>query len=191
MWKLSSLMACRAWASGYRPKQSDEQATYTGFPPSVERRREQACARRPFPRAGRVEYRLATSVQGKTAEIRLAQAAGPGYSPVARRPARPPPCPNSPRPPSSSTRSTASVRDALAALDRHEAALPNRPPAAGGLAHARALGRLEENLTGWQAILGDMAERVRAAQDDLAALDADLRRSLDAFATARKHLQGA
>ena len=35
-----------------------------------------------------------------------------------------------------------------------------------------------------------MADQVRAAQDELAGLDADLRRSLDAFATARKHLQG-
>jgi len=83
----------------------------------------------------------------------------------------------------------ASVRDALAALDRHEAALPE-PPAVGGQARAAALGRLEEILASWQTILGDMAERVRAAQDDLAALDADLRRSLDAFAAARKHLQG-
>ena len=65
----------------------------------------------------------------------------------------------------------------------------SEPPAAGQT-HATALGRLEENLTGWQSMLGDMAERVRAAQDDLAALDADLRRSLDAFSTARKHLQG-
>ncbi len=85
---------------------------------------------------------------------------------------------------------SASVRDALAALDRHEAALEEHPARSGGRAHAVALGRLEENLSGWQAILGDMAERVRAAQDDLAALDTDLRRSLDAFATARKHLQG-
>lgn len=81
-----------------------------------------------------------------------------------------------------------SVRAALAALDRHEASL-TEPPATGQT-HAIALGRLEENLTGWQAMLGDMAERVRQAQDDLAALDADLRRSLGAFAAARKHLQG-
>jgi len=85
---------------------------------------------------------------------------------------------------------TASVRDALAALERHEESLPESPVPAGGQTHAGALGRLEESLTGWQAILGDMAERVRAAQDELAALDADLRRSLDAFAAARKHLQG-
>jgi hypothetical protein len=84
----------------------------------------------------------------------------------------------------------ASVRDALAAVDRHEAALDEEPVPSGGQAHGVALGRLEQNLSGWQVILGDMAERVRAAQDDLAALDADLRRSLDAFAAARKHLQG-
>jgi hypothetical protein len=83
-----------------------------------------------------------------------------------------------------------SVRDALASLDRHEASLAEPPTAVGTADRAGALGRLEENLSGWQAILGDMAERVRAAQDDLAGLDADLRRSLDAFAAARKHLQG-
>jgi hypothetical protein len=86
-----------------------------------------------------------------------------------------------------------SVRDALAALDRHEAPLDDPPDRAGGReqTYAGSLGRLEENLAGWQAILGDMAERVRAAQDELAGLDTDLRRSLDAFATARKHLQSS
>jgi hypothetical protein len=86
----------------------------------------------------------------------------------------------------------ASLRDALAGLDRHEAALADSsvPAADPSPIRAGALGRLEASLGGWQAILGDMAERVRAAQDDLAALDADLRRSLGTFATARKHLQG-
>jgi hypothetical protein len=86
----------------------------------------------------------------------------------------------------------ASVRDALAALDRHEASLIEQPMSTGEPQHAyaRSLGRLEENLSGWQGILGDMADRVRAAQDELSTLDADLRRSLDVFATARKHLQG-
>lgn len=84
-----------------------------------------------------------------------------------------------------------SVRDALAALDRHEAALGNLAMLGGGeQTHAAALGRLEESLTGWQALLGDMADRVRSAQDDLGTLDADLMRSLDAFAAARKFLQG-
>ena len=86
----------------------------------------------------------------------------------------------------------ASVRDALAALDRHESSLAAAdPPADRQQTYAGALGRLEEDLAGWQAILGDMAERVRATQDELTGLDADLRRSLDAFATARKHLQGS
>lgn len=87
---------------------------------------------------------------------------------------------------------SASVGAALAALDRHEVSLNDLPAPAGDgkQAYAAAIGRLEENLTGWQAMLGDMAERVRAAQDDLAALNADLRRSLAAFAAARKHLQG-
>ena len=86
-----------------------------------------------------------------------------------------------------------SVRAALAALDRHEATLVELPTAGPDREQAWTgpLSRLEENLTGWQAILGDMADRVRASQDDLAALDADLKRSLDAFAAARKHLQGA
>ena len=82
----------------------------------------------------------------------------------------------------------ASVRAALDALDRHEADLAPLPEP--DRAWAGALGRLEENLSGWQTMLGDMAERVRAAQDDLSELDADLKRSLDAFAAARKHLQG-
>jgi hypothetical protein len=53
-----------------------------------------------------------------------------------------------------------------------------------------ALTRLEDNLGEWQNILGSMSERVHAEQADLNALDADLRQSLDMFATARKHLEG-
>jgi hypothetical protein len=85
-----------------------------------------------------------------------------------------------------------SVRDALAALDGHE--LGQADPAVTSdrdRAWAAALSRLEGNLDGWQGMLGEMADKVRAAQEDLAALDADLKRSLDAFAAARKHLQGA
>jgi hypothetical protein len=127
----------------------------------------------------------------KLPEIRLAQPAAPGYSPVARHsvPARSMPD----LPPSAEflDEVAASVRDTLAALEQHEASLAGPAPTTGrDQADPAALGRLEESLSGWQAILGDMAERVRAAQDDLAALDADLRRSLDAFAAARKHLQG-
>jgi hypothetical protein len=84
----------------------------------------------------------------------------------------------------------ASVRGALTALERQEPALLEPAPQDRGRAWAAALGRLEGNLDGWQGILGEMAEKVRAAQDELAALDADLKRSLDAFAAARKHLQG-
>jgi hypothetical protein len=86
----------------------------------------------------------------------------------------------------------ASVRYALAALDREDADCAE-PPADWpdrNRAMASALDRLESNLAGWQAILGTMADEVRASQDDLATLDADLRRSLDAFAALRKHLQG-
>jgi uncharacterized protein YukE len=86
---------------------------------------------------------------------------------------------------------SASVRDALSALDRHEASLMEGPGARNGeQTYAGALGRLEENLSGWQTILGDMADRVRTTQDELAGLDADLKKSLDAFAAARKYLQG-
>ena len=86
----------------------------------------------------------------------------------------------------------ASVRDALAALDRHDTGqtgLTSDP--SRERTWATALGRLEGNLDGWEGMLGEMAEKVRSAQDDLTALDADLKRSLDAFAAARKHLQGA
>jgi hypothetical protein len=87
----------------------------------------------------------------------------------------------------------ASVRDALAALERHETALTISPELAANreTIWADALGRLEENLGGWQTILADMADRVRVAQDDLTNLDADLKSSLDAFAMARKYLQSA
>ena len=85
----------------------------------------------------------------------------------------------------------ADLRATQAALDRREADLGELPAAADREgAWKNALDRLEGSLSGWQGILGDMAERVRAAQDDLAALDADLRRSLAAFAAARKYLQG-
>lgn len=56
---------------------------------------------------------------------------------------------------------------------------------------ASTLVRLESNLSGWQAILGVMAEQVQETQRVLTALDADLKRSLHTFAMARKHLQGA
>jgi hypothetical protein len=56
---------------------------------------------------------------------------------------------------------------------------------------AEAIGRVESNLVEWQGILSTIADTVRSAHDDLAALDSDLRQSLDAFAAARKHLQTA
>jgi hypothetical protein len=86
----------------------------------------------------------------------------------------------------------ATVRDALAALDRQEQGHGDAGVTRDReRAWATALGRLEGNLDGWQGMLGEMAESVRAAQDDLVALDADLRRALNAFAAARKHLQRA
>ena len=87
---------------------------------------------------------------------------------------------------------SAAVRGALHALDQHEndlAMMPG-PSAEPERVWNNALTRLEDNLGEWQNILGSMSERVHAEQADLNALDADLRQSLDMFATARKHLEG-
>jgi hypothetical protein len=135
-------------------------------------------------------------VQAKTRQIRLAQTAATGYSGGRRagRPAQPPDVPMTDLYTSAQFLHgvAVGVRDALAALDRQEAALDESfATPTPHQSWAESLGRLEDTLTGWQGILGDVAERVRAAQDDLAALDADLKRSLNAFATARKHLQGS
>jgi hypothetical protein len=40
-------------------------------------------------------------------------------------------------------------------------------------------------------LLSEMAAKVQETQTELTALDADLKRSLDTFTVARKHLQGA
>jgi NADH:ubiquinone oxidoreductase subunit H len=56
---------------------------------------------------------------------------------------------------------------------------------------AEAIDRVESNLVAWQGILSAIADTVRSAHDDLAAVDLDLRQSLDAFAAARKYLQTA
>jgi hypothetical protein len=85
----------------------------------------------------------------------------------------------------------ASVAAALAELDRHESVLAGSRTLTprGDKASLDALSRLEGNLAGWQGILVEMADKVRVAQDELAVLDTDLKRWLDAFAAARKHLQ--
>jgi|GEM_PF-5437783 len=56
---------------------------------------------------------------------------------------------------------------------------------------ADAIGRVETRLVEWRGILSAIADTVRLEHDGLAALDSDLRQSLDAFAAARKHLQTA
>jgi hypothetical protein len=83
----------------------------------------------------------------------------------------------------------ASVAAAVAELDHHESALAASRTPRGETASLDALSRLEGNLAGWQGILVEMADKVRVAQDELAVLDTDLKRWLDAFAAARKHLQ--
>lgn len=84
----------------------------------------------------------------------------------------------------------ASVAVALAELDRHESALAaSRNETLATITSLDTLTRLEGNLAGWQGILVEMADKVRIAQDELAVLDTDLKRWLDAFAAARKHLQ--
>jgi hypothetical protein len=84
----------------------------------------------------------------------------------------------------------ASVRAALDDLVRHESDFAATAPAAREHQWHGVVDRLEGNLSGWQTILGDMADRVRVAHEDLAALDADLNRALASFAAARKFLQG-
>jgi hypothetical protein len=87
----------------------------------------------------------------------------------------------------------AAIRHAVQELDRHESDLALLP---GGLANPErswgsALNQLEGRLGGWQQILSSMADEVRTAQEELGALDGDLKCALDMFSTARKHLQGS
>jgi hypothetical protein len=84
----------------------------------------------------------------------------------------------------------ASVRAALDALTRHESEFAATAPAAREHRWHAVVDRLVGNLSGWQTILGDMADRVRVAHEDLAGLDADLNRALASFTAARKFLQG-
>jgi hypothetical protein len=82
----------------------------------------------------------------------------------------------------------ASVRAALAELDRSESAV--RSHHCGERFTDDVRERLEGNLSDWQQILSSAAETVRATQDGLTALETELKQSLAAFAAARKHLQG-
>lgn len=82
----------------------------------------------------------------------------------------------------------ASLQHALATL-----AVPSDEPVMappGAPDWSDSLTRLEGNLSGWQALLGEMSNKVQATQTELTLLDNDLKRSLVAFAMARKHLQG-
>ena len=75
-------------------------------------------------------------------------------------------------------------------LALHESEFAATAPAAREHRWHAVVDRLEGNLSGWQTILGDMADRVRVAHEDLAGLDADLNRALASFTAARKFLQG-
>ncbi len=83
------------------------------------------------------------------------------------------------------------LRSALDSLNRHQVEFEATTPVLGERDRAwdATFGRLEGNLTEWQSLLGDMADRARLAQDELNALDVDLNQSLTAFAAARKYLQ--
>lgn len=93
-----------------------------------------------------------------------------------------------------------SNRQTLVFLDDVEASLqqtlatlvipPDETPTVATPDWNSALMRLEGNLTGWQALIGEMAAKVQETQSELTLLDNDLKRSLVAFAAARKHLQG-
>ena len=85
-----------------------------------------------------------------------------------------------------------SIQVALDSLFQHENALaqlsaPSHDPER---AWTNSLTQLEANIAGWQTILDAMGDQVRTTQETLAVLDSDLNRSLGAFTTARKHLQG-
>jgi hypothetical protein len=85
----------------------------------------------------------------------------------------------------------AAVRDSLDALDHHENSIAQLPSSGTNPDRlwSATLNRLNDNLGAWQSILDEMGDKVRVAQDELTALDADLNRALGAFTTARKHLQ--
>ena len=85
-----------------------------------------------------------------------------------------------------------SIQAALDSLFQHESNLAEGESLSSDRAHdwSATLATLESTIANWQAILDSLGEQVRANQVDLAALDADLNRSLGTFATARKHLQG-
>jgi hypothetical protein len=85
-----------------------------------------------------------------------------------------------------------SIQAALDSLFQHENALAETLPASPDPEQnwASATNRLETTVGEWQAILDNMGEQVRVAQEDLARLDDDLNRSLGMYSAARKHLQG-
>lgn len=84
----------------------------------------------------------------------------------------------------------AAVAVFLAEVERQERLFAQHPePSVAGI-WQDSLNQLEGNLTNWQRLLGDAGEHVRQATDELNDLDRELRKTVSAFATARKHLQG-
>ena len=84
----------------------------------------------------------------------------------------------------------AAVSLALAEVERQERLFAQLPePSVAGI-WQDSLDQLEGNLSRWQHLLGDAGEHVRQATDELNALDRELRKTVSAFAAARKYLQG-
>src|SRR5262245_28880096 len=152
LWKFNSLIACNAWASEYRLKQSDEQATYTGFPPSVERPTQLDTTAQPFPQ-GRPSGIASPPCpcKKKVHEIGLALQIGQWYFLAAAHSVPTQVCWMTSPSHSPSLQFmddvAASVTAALAELDRHEARFtaPRTETPAHGTAAQGALARLEGN----------------------------------------------
>ena len=85
------------------------------------------------------------------------------------------------------------IQTALDSLFLHESSLAmistkQRDPEG---AWTKPLSQLETTVQSWQSILDEMGEKVHAAQTELADLDADLKRAMSTFTTARKHLEAS
>ena len=83
------------------------------------------------------------------------------------------------------------VTFALAEVERQERLFAQLPePSVAGI-WQDSLDQLETHLSRWQHLLGGAGEQVRQATEELNLLDRELRKTVSAFAAARKYLQGA